>query len=289
MDVRLAQLAATQDDIVAAWQLVHHGWTLHAIAHQARRGRWRPIHDGVFALGQAPLTQRQRWIAATLTAPNTYLAGASAAACWEFRPWDGAFETVVRPGSGGPRRHGPLLVARSTTLDGATTFRDGIPIVTATRALIDLAPHLGTRQLGKAFREAIRLKATTASEVSRALRGQRGTAFLVALCDRYATIPYHRCRSAAESRGLEILHDAGIESPDVNVRISRKEADFSWPRHRLIIEIDGPQFHLFADEDARKQAIWEAAGHTVRRIPSGDVFDHPHRLIALAPQTNVQI
>ena len=256
------------------------------VQHALVREGWRRVHQGVFALGQASLTQRQLWVAAVLTAPETVLSHTSAAACWGFREWGGAYETVTRPGSGGRRRHGPLLVARSTTLDGQVTSRDGVPIVTAARALINLAPGLRARQLGKGFREAIRLKTTTANEISRALAGQRGTAPLVALCDRYATIPYHRCRSDAECRALEILHDAGIEPPRVNVRIRGEEADLSWPRHRLIVEIDGPQFHLFAEEDARKQAVWEAAGHTVRRLPSDDVYRRPARLLALANVPN---
>ena len=51
--------------------------------------------------------------------------------------------------------------------------------------------------------------------------------------------------------------------------------------HGTIIEIDGPQFHQFPDEDARKQARWEAAGFTVRRIPSDQVYNDPNRLLEL--------
>jgi hypothetical protein len=283
MDVRLRKLASGQDDVVAGWQLREAGWTRAMIEHHAHHRRWQVVHPGVYGLFQAPLGRRQRWIAAALSAPGTVLSHASAAACWGFREWQGSYETVTRPGSGGRRRMGTLLVARSSTLDGQMTHRDGIPIVTAARALIDLAPGLRAGQLGKGFREALRLKTTTANEISRSLSGQRGTAPLVALCDRYATIPYHRCRSDAECRALEVLHDACVEPPKVNVRVAGVEADLVWRSRRLIVEIDGPQFHLFADEDARKQAIWEAAGNTVRRLPSGDVYFRPHRLLALAP------
>ncbi|MCW2968302.1 MAG: hypothetical protein JWM71_2074, partial [Solirubrobacteraceae bacterium] len=64
------------------------------------------------------------------------------------------------------------------------------------------------------------------------------------------------------------------------------EADLVWRSRRLIIEIDGPQFHLFAGEDARKPAIWEAAGNTVHRLPSDDVYFHPRWLLALANAPN---
>jgi very-short-patch-repair endonuclease len=50
-----------------------------------------------------------------------------------------------------------------------------------------------------------------------------------------------------------------------------------------VIEIDGPGFHRLKDDDARKTAAWRAAGLTVRRIPSDEVYDHPERYLALAP------
>src|SRR3954468_13877908 len=84
----------------------------------------------------SPVTRLQRWWAATLTAPGSVLGFASAGAAYEMRPWDGAFEIVVRKGSGGPRRQGALLVCRTTRLD-ATTL-NGVPITTAERTLADL-------------------------------------------------------------------------------------------------------------------------------------------------------
>ena len=86
-------------------------------------------------------------------------------------------------------------------------------------------------------------------------------------------------------RALEVLREAGRPLPGLNVRIAGEEADLSWSQMRLIIEIDGGPFHLDVGEDARKQARWETAGWTVRRLPSDDVYDHPERLLLLAPTT----
>lgn len=280
MDADLRKLAADQEDLVAGWQLHALGWNRAMIDHRVKGG-WRVIHQGVYALGQAPLSQRQRWIAAVLSAPGTYLGAASAGACHGFREWDGPFETVVRHGNGGPRRLGDLLVARSTTLVGQTKRKDGIPIVTAERALVDLAPGLERRQLERCFRESIRLRTTTANDISLILAGQRGTRLLAALCDRYATIPYHRCRSDAECRALEVLHDACVPLPQVNVKVGGLEADLVWRRWRFLVEVDSQEFHQFADEDARKTAVWEAAGYTVLRIWANDVYFRPRLLVSL--------
>jgi Protein of unknown function (DUF559) len=280
----LQRLAAEQDDLVAAWQLLRLGWTRRMVGHHARH-HWRRVHSGVYVLTHAPLTRRQRWLAAALTTPDSALSHASGGDYWAFRPFDGAFEVVTRPGSGGPRRFGSLLVCRSKTLTGNVVVREGLRVTTPARTLIDLAAHIGEGQTGKAFREAIRLKVTDAAELkvtAESHTGHRGAHPVGRLATRYSSLPYARCRSDAECRALEVLHDAAMEIPRVNMRIAGEEADFAWPARRLIIEIDGPQFHLFAEEDARKQRVWEAAGYTVRRIPSDDVYYRPARLLRMA-------
>jgi very-short-patch-repair endonuclease len=104
---------------------------------------------------------------------------------------------------------------------------------------------------------------------------------LTQLVRRYATIPYQRTRSDAEALGLELLHDAGFEPPRVNFTIAGEEADLCWPARRLIVEIDGPQFHRFPDEDACKQRAWEADGYVVRRLPSDAVYHRPDALLGI--------
>jgi hypothetical protein len=285
MDAVVRSKAAEQADLVAAWQLLQAGYDRAMIEYRVQRHGWRVIHAGVYALTAAPLSRRQLWIAATLTSPSSFLSRASAGACFGFHQFEASFEIVTRPGTGGPRRVGDLLICRSQTLDGETTTHEGIAITTATRTLIDIAPGLNQSKMGRAFRESIRLKLTTAGDIAAAVarhQGRRGTRHLGELAARYATIPYQRTRSDPEGRALEEFHDADVEPPLVNVRIAGEEADLTWVRERRIIEIDGPQFHLFKDEDARKQAAWENAGYTVRRIPSGAVYADPRRLIALA-------
>ena len=78
-----------------------------------------------------------------------------------------------------------------------------------------------------------------------------------------------------------MLHDAGIPPPLVNHRVANEEADLVWLDSKRIIEIDGPQYHQFRDEDARKEAVWRKAGFVVRRISSGAVYDSPATLIDL--------
>ncbi len=238
MDVHLLELAARQRDLVAAWQLRGIGWTWAMVEQHAHDQRWRRIHSGVYALTQAPLTPPQLRMAATLTAPHSYLTHFSAGAHYEISRFDAGYETIVRPGDKGRERPRGVLVRYSKTLRGDTTTHDGIPITTPERTVIDLAAP-------RPLREALRLKLTTPYSMAVSLAkhsGRRGTRMLKELNDRYSGIPYSRCRSNAEAKALEILHDAGGEPPDVNVRIAGKEADLSWRGRKHIVEIDGPQY-----------------------------------------------
>jgi very-short-patch-repair endonuclease len=284
MDVHLRRLAAGQSDVVAGWQLLAAGWTPRMIKHRVRSHGWRVVHRGVYALTRAPLTRRQLWLAAALTSPGSVLSHASAGSCWGFRPFKGSYETVTRPGSGGPRRMGGILVLRSSMLAGDVTRHAGIPITTAARALLDLAPHLPERATRRNFREALRLRTTTTTLVLETVARhdrRRGSPLLAQLATLYSRIPYERTRSDAEGRALEVLHDAGLPAPRVNIRIAGEEADLVWPERRQIVEIDGPQYHRFADEDARKERRWKAAGYTVRRLGSDAVYHEPGELLAL--------
>jgi hypothetical protein len=283
IDVRLTELARHQDDLFAVWQLAD--WTKAQIEH--RTAGLTRVHDGVVRLGTAPLTPRQRWRAATLTTPDSVLSHASAAAYDGYWRDAALVQIITRPGNGGPEQIGALLVLRSTQLDQADIVRDGgPPRTTVERTLIDLAVRLDAKQLRKAFREALRLRCTTVADVLAAvtrLRGRPGVARVRELAERYARLPIARCKSDAEAYALELLDAHGRPIPLVNESPAGAEADQYYPDLGRVIEIDGPDFHRLKDDDARKTKRWRAAGLTVDRISSDDVFDHPERYLALAP------
>src|SRR3954451_21581907 len=282
MDVHLRRLVATQRDLVAAWQLRRLRWSWDKVRHVT--ADWIAIHSGVYALTQSPLTPEQRRMAATLTAPDSFLCHLSAGAHYGIWSFDAGYETIVRRGDRGRQRSGGILVRYSQTLDGDIGDYDGIPITSPERTLIDLA---ASADPARALREARRLKFMTPYSLAVSLEkhsGRRGSKRLAALNDRYAGLPYSRCRSNAEAMALEVLHDARAEPPRVNERFAGEEADLTWPARMLIVEIDGRQFHQITAEDARKQAVWEEAGFTVERLSSDDVYRRPELLIRLAPR-----
>ena len=278
---------------ISKQQLFALGMSEMAIEHRLRAGRLTRVEEGVFAV--APVNEDDdwgRWMGATLTAPESLLSNASAAAAFGFWDLPRQFEIVTRPGSGGPRRLGGVLVYRSLTLKGESDLLRGVPITRIERTLLDLAAGGGVsdRALARALREAIRNTRLTLPALGDALggyRGRRGSRRLARCAARYAGLPLERARSGAEIRAMEVLRAAGQPLPRLNIRIAGEEADLSWASRRLIIEVDGGPFHLDVGEDARKQAIWERAGWTVRRLPSDDVYRHPQALLALATAPNV--
>lgn len=287
VDVRVAELAARQFNRFSRWQLEALGVTDRQIRHRLRQGRWVSVHEAVFAIAPVLADDRGRWMAATLTEPGSVLSHASAAAAWGWWSPTRTVEIVTRAGNGGPRRTDGVLVHHSATLRGDTSMHLGILITAVPRTLLDLAPHISVGALSRCVREAIRLRTTSVSEIVDQLagrhRGRRGSRRLFLVVSRYSGLPVHRARSGSEVIALEVLRDAGRLMPDLNRRIAGEEADLSWRSHRLIIEIDGGPYHLDRGEDARKQEVWEHAGWTVLRVPSGDVRE---KLLTLAPNVH---
>jgi len=281
------ELAAKQFNRVSRQQLLDLGFDERLLQRRVDSGRFVIVEEGVIAI--APVLEHDewgRWMGAVLTTPGSVLSHFSAAAAWAFWDRPRPFETVTRPGSGGPRGHGGLLAFRSSTLEGNCTELRGIPITSVPRTVIDLAPQVGQRALARAVREVVRERLTTIDELADTVgrhHRRRGTRRLTLALARYTGLPIERARSGAEVRALELLRAAARPTPELNMRIAGEEADLSWAAHRRIVEIDGGPFHLDVGEDRRKQACWEAAGWTVRRISSDDVYEHPERLLALAP------
>lgn len=278
-----------QHGVFAVWQLRRAGLTRAQIRTRTKRNR--EVLDGVYATGHAPLTEEQWWWAAVLTHPRTALAGVSAGARFGFWERRRAVETVVRPGSGGPERFGRVVVARSARMDDVVVVR-GMPTMSAGRTVLDLVADQRRDDVARRIvRDAIRTRAVNTAALRVVIArypGCRGVARLRVIADLYAGLPLHLTKSDAEALGLSILKEASVPLPGVNVVIAGEEADYSWPDLRLIIELDSRQWHQFPAEDDRKTRVWEAAGWTVHRLPTDDVYHLPHRLLELAPPPVVE-
>jgi very-short-patch-repair endonuclease len=83
------------------------------------------------------------------------------------------------------------------------------------------------------------------------------------------------------------MAEHGIALPLVNHHVNGIEADFHWPQARLVLEIDGWEWHNERpqfEEDRRRELVHAAAGWQVVRASASQVFATPELLVqAVAP------
>ena len=288
-DAQVADLAGRQFNRFSREQLFELGMSPDAIYQRVDSGRFVNVEEGVFAV--APVLEHDdwgKWMGATLTAPGSRLSLGWAGFAWGFWYRPSGLITVTRPGSGGPRRLSGVRAYRSMTVEAESTHHRGIPITTVERTLLDMTRYASDAALARGVREAVRelttLEALATFTLERSKR--RGARRMLRVLNLYSGLPIEGARSSSEVKALLVLREAKRPMPRLNIKIAGEEADLSWAEIKLIVEVDGGPYHQDVGEDARKAAAWRAAGWTVRRIPADDVYDRPHRLLALCP-TNV--
>src|SRR3954463_5727010 len=100
-DVHLLRLAADQHRCLSVRQLHEFGYSDEMIEQRARTGWLAAVGDGGYSVGPPGNDLRVRWMAATLSAPETVLGMESAGAAYGVLDRPVPLITVIRPGSGG--------------------------------------------------------------------------------------------------------------------------------------------------------------------------------------------
>ena len=149
------------------------------------------------------------------------------------------------------------------------TAREGIPVTTLARTLLDLADVVTPRALKRAIDEADyqRLLDTTALiAVVESNPGRRGAKLL-----RAAQSPAEMTRSDLEQRFLAIIERHGLPRPKVNTLIEGYEVDFAWTDEKLIVETDGFAAHgtrkAFESDRLRDRRLGRVGFYTMRLTP----------------------
>src|SRR5205807_10000736 len=94
-------------------------------------------------------------------------------------------------------------------------------------------------------------------------------------------------RSKAEQLFLSLIRQAQLPTPQVNARLLGYEVDFYWREQRLIVEIDGYEFHRDRrafERDRARDAALTAAGYRVIRITWRALAERPLETIARLAQ-----
>ena len=259
-DQRLARLAGRQYGVVSRAQLYEIGFDNPALERRIAAGRLHRLHRGVYAVGHTIVPPRGRWLAAVLSCGDgAVLSHRSAAALWGIRPNSTAKVDVTVSHTSGVRSRGAVIVHRSRRPVEALK-RDGIPVTTPGRTLLDLATALPRRQLEKAaeMAEALRLDVVVDDGHPGARR----------LRDASGHDLGHTTRSPLEDEFLELCDRYEIPRPCVNAIVEGFEVDFCWPDERLIVETDGRQHLTRAafERDRARDALLTALDWRVMRF-----------------------
>ena len=186
---RLAMLATDQHGVLARRQLLQAGLGKSAIDSRVQSGRLLLLHRGVYAVGHSRLTQRGRWMAAVLACgEGAALSHSSAAALWGLMRARGpSIHVTSQHGRGGRT---VITLHRSRLHPEDRTRRDGIPVTSLPRTLLDLADVVEEERWGRAAEEAERLGLLEHTGARARLRPGAGTA-------RPSTLPQVDRRSAS--------------------------------------------------------------------------------------------
>jgi very-short-patch-repair endonuclease len=276
-------LAAAQHGVLSRRQLLAIGLGADAIDHRSDTGRLTRLHRGVYALGHAELRREGTMLGVLLAAgPRAVASHRSAAAVLGLRPWTGAFVELTLPGRGGTQKRRGRIVHHSIDLPaGELATERAIPVTALPRTLLDLAAVVPRHHLRRAVERAEQAELFDRPAVEQVLDAHPARPGCRALTQLLADMASHGVgltRSDLEAAVLQLCVDHELPRPQVNRYDGRRESDFRWPRHRLVVEVDSWNFHgrsrvAFDGDRARDRALlregWRVARFTDRQI-AGD-------------------
>jgi predicted transcriptional regulator of viral defense system/very-short-patch-repair endonuclease len=247
VDKSIAALARQQHGIISRLQLADLGLDRNAIQYRLAVGRLHQVHRGVYAVGHGLLSRSGKCFAAVAACGrDAVLSHRSAGWLWGLRSDDRAGIEVTAPRFA---RRSAIHCRVSRLPEDERTARDGIPITTVPRTLLDLAAVLRPHQLERAIEQAEVLRLTDPLSLPAVLQrypGRRGTATLRRLLADGrlgATVT----RSELEERFLEFVAETRLPPPEVNAWLQVDsqwiEVDCLWRVQRVALELDGRGAH----------------------------------------------
>jgi very-short-patch-repair endonuclease len=163
------------------------------------------------------------------------------------------------------------------------TIRNGIPVTTIARTIVDLAEILTPERLTNLMYEAAhwgRLDLDAVRDCAERLLGRHGLAVLEEAIDA------HLKGSAGTKSDLEdafhLLIRDRMPKPIANVKVLGHEVDAFWPEFRLVVEVDGPGHHRprAKRRDRRRDLERRNAGYVVLRFTDIEIEQQPRTVLA---------
>ena len=160
---------------------------------------------------------------------------------------------------------------------------ENIPCTTWARTLVDLAPVVNKRQLGRALERTLELNLFDRKTVDGVLESSNGRRGIGRLRRLLAELPNEPLPNANtfERRLLELVRAGGLPFPVVNGHIGALQVDFHWPDQRVAVETDGRGTHGHAiafHRDRDRDLTLALADWHVIRLTWRQVLYEPDRV-----------
>lgn len=273
----IAALARLQHGVVDDRDLRALGLERRAVRRRMQAGWLHPVHPGVYSVGHTALSLRGRYLAAVKACgPGAVLSHRSAAELWGLRPSSGRIEVTVRRVN---RRVPGIKVYRSRMLapqDRAK--REGVPVTSVARTLLDLTGVVPFHHLAKALDRAERAGISDLKQLEEVLGRARGKPGAKALRQGIEAWRPSHTKSGLEDRFAALVERAALPKPELNKLVDgeqrQHEVDAFWPEHRLAVQVDSWQWHRTRrdkEHDAASDADLELAGVQVVRLSEHDL------------------
>lgn len=252
-------------------QLLGMGLNRTQIRKLVRRGLLHVQYPGAYSVGHRRVVSHARLTAALLSCgPTSFLSHRTAAAVWELRPLNIRRVDVTVPGARlGPRK-GVVIHQALESAAGEVVTSNRHRVSSVPRLLVELSRTENLSELDRLITEAVRKGVLDFGDMEAALaRHARrpGIANLKLALRDYRPGP-------DRSSNLELAFDELIAGPDIppprcNVILAGYECDRYWPEHKLVIELDGRNYHRALrdmERDKRKDGKLALLGITVIRV-----------------------
>lgn len=278
----LAELATQQHGVVATWQLERLGYGRNAVAKAAAVGRLYRIHRGVYVVGQRGLTWHGRCMGTVLASTPSVASHLSAAWLWGLlRSRPETLHVTCRGRRSGKR---PFVVHRADLARVDLARRDRIPVTSLSRTILDVAVTSRPRTVRRHVQIADDLKLFDLREMNDLLertKGHRGQAKVRAALALYEEKPVFT-RSGLERRFLEVVREAGLPEPAMNLFVEGYEIDAYWADHRFGVELDVYETHgsrLSFEEDRERDDALLLAGIETTRVTGPRLDREPEAVV----------
>jgi very-short-patch-repair endonuclease len=266
----LSEIAAAQRGLVTREQLRAIGIGRGAMDHRLKVGSLHRVLPALFSVVSPLLEPLAAETAALLHAgDDCVLSHGTAAALWGFAD-NPSFVAITVIGRNVRGRPG-LDVHRVPELDVRDVrMKHGFPVTAPARTIIDLAGHAPASVVERALNEARVLDLVTDPQLQAAMERsplRPGVAAVRAILEDEEGPEFTRSKGERELKRL--LTRAELPWPNFNTKCHGFEVDAVWTQPRVVLEVDGYQFHghrAAFERDRRKDQRLAAAGYTVIRI-----------------------